>query len=251
MKLVFFKKEFLEFFRTYRFYVLFGVFIFFGLINAPTAKYLPELLKSMPDLGVTIEMPDPVLTDSYVQYFSNATNAFFALIIIFMGSFSGEIKKGTIYLVLSKGVPRPDFYFSKLLNAIIMYTIAFAGYTAVTILGTIILFNAWYFKGILASVLSIYVLGLLLVSAVLSASSIARSAGPGAFAGFGLVILLPLTDFLGKAAPYLPGRLMSLPGRIMSGASMPGDVVLPSLITLAFMIAAIAASCLGFYKREL
>ncbi|MBN2558059.1 MAG: ABC transporter permease subunit [Clostridia bacterium] len=251
MKLVFFKKEFLEFFRTYRFYVLFGVFIFFGLINAPTAKFLPEILKSMPDLGVSIEMPEPVLADSYVQYFSNATNAFFAMIIVFMGSFSSEIKKGTIYLVLSKGVPRLDFYFSKLLNAIVMYTAAFTAYTAVTVLGTIILFNEWHFDGILASILSIYVLGLLLVGAVLSASSVARSAGPGAFAGFGLVILLPLTDFLGKAAPYLPGRLMSLPGLIMSGASVPGDVVLPTLITLALMIAVITASCLVFYKREL
>lgn len=251
MRLSFIKKEFFEFFRTYRFYVLFGIFVFFGILNAPLAKYLPEIIKAVPDVGFEISMPDPTFIDSYTQFTSNVTNAFFALIIIFMGSFSTEIKKGTIYLILSKGVSRFDFYFSKALNALVMYTAAYTAYSVVTIISTRILFGEWFYEGIFISLLSMYLFGLLLMTAAISASAIANSAGPGAFAGFGLLIFLPLTEFLGKAAPYLPGRLMSLPVHLMGGSMDSSDIVWPALVTLLLIAGMVTGSALLFRKREL
>jgi ABC-2 type transport system permease protein len=251
MRLSFFKKEFREFFRTYRFYVLFGVFVFFAVLNAPIAKYLPLMMEMMPDMGITINMPDPVMTDSYVQFISNSTNAFFALIIVFMGSISTEIKKGTIMLVLSKGVSRTDFFISKLLNALIMYTSAYAIYALVSAAGTLILFGEWRFEGMIASILSVYMFGILLMSAAFSASAIAKSAGPGAFAGFGSLILLPLTDYFGGAAKYLPGRLMSLPVRLLEGSADPSEILWPAAISVAIASVMLVSSLAWFRKREL
>lgn len=251
MRLSFFKKEFIEFFKTYRFYVLFGVFMFFGILNAPTAKFLPELMKAIPDVGFDIQIPEPVMADSYIQFISNITNALFALIIVFMGSISSEIKKGTIYLVLSKGVSRIDFLYSKLLNALIMYTAAFAGYVAFSVLGTWILFSTWYFEGLFAATVSMYLFGLILLAASISASAIAKSAGPGAFAGFGLLIFLPLTEVFGKAAEWLPGRLMTLPGEYLSGSAAVTDLIKASLSSLTLIIIMITASTIKFSKREL
>ncbi len=251
MRLSFYKKEFIEFFRTYRFYVLFGVFAFFGILNAPTARYLPELMKAIPDIGFKIEIPTPTMTDSYVQFISNVTNSFFALIIVFMGSISTEIKKGTIYLVLSKGVSRFDFYYSKLLNAFVMYTAAYAGYTILTIAGTWILFGSWHFDGLILLILSLYIFGLLLLSAVISASATAKSAGPGAFAGFGFLILLPLTEFFKGAAQYLPGRLLSLPVNLISNNAAGIDLIWPALVSVSLSAAMIIAASIRFRKREL
>lgn len=251
MRLSFFKKEFYEFFKTYRFYVLFGVFAFFAILNAPTAKYLPQLMQSLPSMGINFEMPDPVMADSYVQFISNSTNAFFALIIIYMGSVSTEIKKGTILLVLSKGVPRWDFFFSKYLNGLLMYSIAYGMYTFISIIGTWIFFGQWHYTGLLASVISIYVFGLILMTAAFSASSIAKSAGPGAFAGFGLLILLPLTDFFGKAAKYLPGQLMTLPGKYLYQTASTSDLIWPVVTSLVIIAAMLVLSMIRFKKREL
>ncbi len=251
MKLIFFKKEFHEFFKTYRFYVLFGVFAFFAVFNAPIAKYLPLMMKAMPDMGIIITMPEPVMADSYIQFISNSTNAFFALIIIFMGSISTEIKKGTILMVLSKGVPRPDFFLSKLLNGLLMYTVSYAMYTLVSIAGTWILFGSWHFDGILIAIISIYLFGLIIMSAAFSASAVSKSAGPGAFAGFGLLILLPLTDFFGRAAKFLPGRLMSLPVKLLDGSVQGSGIIWPAITTLLLTTMMITASLIRFRKREL
>lgn len=251
MRLSFFKKEFYEFFKTYRFYVLFGVFAFFAILNAPTARYLPQILQAIPDMGINIEMPDPTIADAYIQFISNVTNAFFALIIIFMGSVSTEIKKGTILLVLSKGVSRIDFYFSKYLNGILMYTFSFLMYTLLTIAGTWLLFGEWYFNGLFIASLSIYLFGLLIMTAAFSASAVSKSAGPGAFAGFGLLVLLPLTDFLGKFARYLPGHLMSLPVGLLDGSATGSKIIWPAVVTIAVIAIMISTSLLRFRKREL
>lgn len=251
MKLVFYKKEFFEFFRTYRFYVLFGVFAFFAIINAPIARYLPQMIKAMPDVGISINMPEPTMVDSYIQLISNSTNAFFALIIVFMGSVSTEIKKGTILLVLSKGVPRSDFYISKYLNGLLMYTVSYAMYAMLSIAGTWILFKSWYFDGIFAAILSIYIFGVLIMTAAFSASAAAKSAGPGAFAGFGFLILLPMTDFLGGAARFLPGRLMSLPVKLLGESAKSSDILWPAFISLAFIALMIIGSLSKFKRREL
>jgi len=251
MRLIFFKKEFREFFKTYRFYVLFGVFAFFAIFNAPIARYLPLMMKALPDVGINISMPDPVMADSYIQFISNSTNAFFALIIVFMGSVSTEIKKGTILLVLSKGVPRMDFFISKYLNGLLMYTISYVLYTLVTVAGTWILFDSWQFDGMLIAIISIYLFGLLIMSAAFSASAVSKSAGPGAFAGFGLLILLPFTDFFGRLAKFLPGRLMSLPVKLLDGSASASGIIWPAAITLLLMILMITASLARFRKREL
>lgn len=251
MRLSFIKKEFIEFFKTYRFYVLFGVFAFFGILNAPTAKFLPELLKAIPDIGIDIQIPEPVMMDSYVQFISNITNALFALIIVFMGSVSSEIKKGTIYLVLSKGVSRADFLFSKILNAWLMYTAAFAAYVVLSILGTWILFGSWYFDGLLLASVSIYLFGLIILAASIMASAVAKSAGPGAFAGFGLLIFLPLTEVLGKAAAWLPGRLMALPSDYLSQNATGTDLLKASVFSIVLIAVLITTATLKFRKREL
>jgi ABC-2 type transport system permease protein len=251
MRLLFFRKEFFEFFRTYRFYVLFGVFAFFGLLNAPTAKFLPEILKSVPDVGFEIQIPEPVYTDAHVQFASNVTNAFFALIIVFMGSFSKEIKKGTAYLVLSKGVSRGDFFFSKFLNALLMYTLSYAAYSAISVVLTMILFSKWEFTGFGAFLLSPYIFGVLILSAVLGAGSLARSVGPGVFTGFVLLIFMPMTDFIKKAGEYLPGRLASLPAGILNGSASAGDILFPAISAGFLSVAIIVGSYILFAKREL
>lgn len=251
MRLSFIKKEFMEFFRTYRFYVLFGVFAFFAILNAPTAKFLPEIMKSLPDIGVNIQIPEPAMMDSYLQFVSNITNAFFALIIIFMGSVSSEIKKGTIYLVLSKGVSRVDFLYSKMLNAWLMYTAAFGVYVVLSISGTWILFTEWHFDGLLLAIISMYLFGLILLAATISASTAAKSAGPGAFAGFGLLIFLPLSEVLGRASAWLPGRLMSLPVDFLSGTATGNDLLKASVFSVVMIAVMITAATLKFRKREL
>ena len=89
------------------------------------------------------------------------------------------------------------------------------------------------------------------MTAAFSASAVAKSAGPGAFAGFGLLILLPLTEFFGKAAKYLPGHLMTLPGEYLNQTASIGDLIWPALTSIIIISLILIASMVRFRKREL
>ena len=83
--MVFIKKELLESLRQYRLFILLTVFIVFGLLSPATAKFMPELLKSLTAEGITITLPPPVYLDSWLQFFKNMSQMGLIVVIILYG----------------------------------------------------------------------------------------------------------------------------------------------------------------------
>lgn len=66
--------EWLRLWRTYRLLVLVVVFAFFGLLGPLTAAYLPEIISlasQSDDLGLAVDLPEPVPADGIIQYIGN------------------------------------------------------------------------------------------------------------------------------------------------------------------------------------
>jgi ABC-2 type transport system permease protein len=250
MKFKFIKKEFMEFFKTYRFFVLFGIFLFFAFLNAPTARYMKDIFGMMGESGLVISIPDPVFTDAYGQFFKNTSTALIALVIVYMASVSGEIKKGTIYLVLSKGLSRMDFFFSKVITAFLMYTLAYAVSALVTSVSAFALFGEWHTEGLFPAFASYWAFGLLALMVTLSVSAMTRASGYPALAGMFVLIFVPLTGYLQKLGRYLPGKLASLPVELVMGgdvSSMWGPMISALAISAVFL----TAGAFIFNKKEL
>lgn len=105
--LAFVKKELLEQVRTYKLLILFLVFFIFGMLSPLMAKLMPEILSQMPMDGITITIPDPTAIDSYSQFFKNLTQmGLIVLVLLFSGTLTTELSKGTLINVLTKGLTR-------------------------------------------------------------------------------------------------------------------------------------------------
>jgi ABC-2 type transport system permease protein len=68
--------EWLRLWRTYRLLILVVAFAFFGLIGPLTAAYLPEIIgfaSQSDDLGLAVDLPEPVPADGIIQYVGNVS----------------------------------------------------------------------------------------------------------------------------------------------------------------------------------
>lgn len=87
----FFKKEWMEYGRSYKLFALFMVFCALGVMNPPTAKFLPELLSSALADGMEIHIPEPTVLDSWAQFFKNVSQmGLIIMLVLFSGIMSAE-----------------------------------------------------------------------------------------------------------------------------------------------------------------
>lgn len=64
--------EWLRLVRTKRLAALIGIYVFFGFLGPPTARYLPEIIDRFGG-DITVVVPDPVPVDGVSQYVANAS----------------------------------------------------------------------------------------------------------------------------------------------------------------------------------
>ena len=143
--IAFVKKEFTENIKNYRFLILFAVFLIFGITSAFLAKFTPEILSA---LAADMEMSsEPVALDAWKQFYKNISGVGFSAFIILYGScLSGEYSKGTLVLMVTKGLSRKAVILAK-------YTVA-----AILMIGCVIFrqtFTGILFTGGIVAVISL------------------------------------------------------------------------------------------------
>ena len=119
--IAFIKKEFVENLKNYRFFILFTIFAIFGLSSAFLAKFTPEIIEA---LGAGFEATEePVALDAWQQFYKNISGVgFSALIILFGSCMSSEYSKGTLLLLVTKGLARPAVILTKYTVAAVSMT---------------------------------------------------------------------------------------------------------------------------------
>ena len=106
------KKEAREAWRSRRFLILLIVFLIFGLMNPLMAKLTPEIMKM--SFGNQFSVPTPTSLDSWTQFYKNNSQiGIYLLAIIFGGTVSGEVSRGTLVNLVTKGLPRRTVIVSK------------------------------------------------------------------------------------------------------------------------------------------
>ena len=126
----FLKKELTENMKNYRFLILFAVFLIFGLASPFLAKFMPEILSAV---AADMQMGSaPVALGAWEQFYKNISGVGFSAFIILFGScMSGEYSKGTLVLLVTKGLPRRAVIFAKYTVAAVLMTVCYwAGFLA-------------------------------------------------------------------------------------------------------------------------
>lgn len=246
-------KELTEQVRTLRLVVLAIVFALFGILSPLTARYLPDLIKTLggDQLGISITVPTPVLADAVDQLLKNVSQfGILAAILLSMGAVAIEKDRGTAAFVLSKPASRAAFLAAKIVAIALDLFLAVAA-AGITGFGyTAYLFRAPAPDGYAAMCLLLWLSLVVYASLTFLGSTLTRSAAAGAGIGFAFLVVTGIVGAVPTIGRFMPGGLMG-PARAFGLGIAPGDVLGPIVVNVVFVAILAAASLAAFRRQEL
>lgn len=249
--LAFTKKEIYELAKTYKLLLIVVVFLILGFINPITAKFTPYLLESFLEEGMKIEIPEPTIMDSWIQFFKNVNQmGLIILVIMFSGIISNEIKKGTLINMLTKGLSRKTVVLSKFTSTVLVWTVVYFLAFIVTFLYSMMFWEDTEVSNLLFSVSLVWIFGIFLIS-VLILGEILFKNGYGAmlFCGF-IVACLLFLNMLPSISEYNPVQLITINMDILKENIEVKELFKSIWITLGASILCLISSICIFCKRE-
>jgi ABC-2 type transport system permease protein len=167
-----------------------------------------------------------------------------------MGSVAGEEDRGTAAFILVKPAGRLAFLAAKLIAIALILGLGVVLGVAGAALYTAVLFEPLDPAG-WAGLAGTLWLSLAAYAAItFLGSTLTRSVAGGAAIGVGGLIGLAILSALPNVAPFLPGGLAELGGKLVLGhaaADLPGSLA----VSIALIVGAAAAASLVFRRREL
>ena len=236
-----FSKELLLQWRTRRVLVVMAVFVLFGLTSPLTAKYTPEIIKSVAGAEQFASLiPTPSVADAMAQYIKNITQFGFMLAVLLgMNAVAGEKESGTAAIILSKPMPRWAFLLSKFGAQALVYLAAFAVAGLGAFYYTLILFGPFDALRFLAINLLLFLWLLTFVAAALLGSVIGVSVASAAGVGLVISVAFMLAGTIPQYGALMPGGLMtwaSLLGASAETAPANGGALAGSLVLITLCL---------------
>jgi ABC-2 type transport system permease protein len=245
------RKEILEQWRTHRLLVAVAVLVLFGLLSPLTAKFMPDILKSVSGgEQFAALIPPPTVKDAVDQYIKNISQ--FTLIICIlmsMGSVAQEKESGTAAMMLVKPMSRAVFIFAKLAGLVVVFgtSLLLAGLGAYFY--TLLLFEAlpalpWV---ALNSLLLLHTM--VFVALTLFFSTISRSQALAGGLCLAVIAALSLVGSIPSVREFVPANLVNWATALMR---QTGQTAWPALwICFAIILVSLLGSWLVLRHQEL
>ncbi len=250
--LAFTKKEFLEQLRTYKWLLVFSVLLVFGMISPLLAKLMPDLIGSMKLEGMKIVIPEPTIMDAYAQYFKNLTQmGILMLLLVFGGTISNEIMKGTLVNILAKGLPRHTVILSKYTAAAALWT---AGYvlSAITAYGyTCYLFPDAPVQNLIVSLFCLWLFGCFVIALIFLSSTLTTGNFGGLIVSAITLILMLTVSSLPGTAKFNPVTLAERNTALLDGTQSVEGLMITLILTVLFTLGCLCSSILLFQRKKL
>jgi ABC-2 type transport system permease protein len=246
-----FRKEWMEFIRTYRLLVVAVVLVFFGLTSPLLAKFTPEIITLIPG-GTDISrlIPPPTVWDAVAQYVKNMTQFGIILaLLLTMGAIAQEKDKGTAAMILVKPMPRAAFLGAKFLAMAAMFAICLIAAGLACYYYTLLLFEAMDMLHWLALNTLLFLYVLVFVALTLFCSTLTKSQAAAGGVALGLMVILGLVGALPGLGKYLPGELITWGTRLMHGDTSTSWMAFGTSVGL--IVISLLAAWLIFKKQEL
>ncbi len=243
-------KEMKEIIRTWRIWVIPGIILFVALSGPVIAKLTPALLRSIGQgqAGFVIKVPEPTVTDSYLQWVKNLTQiVLIAVVIVAAGLIVSERKAGTAVTVLTKPVSRPAFVLAKTLSEAILIGVAASAGSVVCWLLTVAVFGGAPIGPILSATGLWLLVAWMFVSLTVLLSVLVNSQAGAAGLGLLGYLLMSTLSIWGPARDYSPAGLLPATSAVLDGKSVA--IAIPAIST-ALVITAFAILAATLFKTK-
>jgi ABC-2 type transport system permease protein len=250
--LVFARKEALEIVRTWRIWVLPSIVLFFALTGPPLARVTPELINALAgdQLG-QLKIPPPSYLDAYGQWIKNLSQiVLFALIIIYGGLISSEIRSGTAVFVLTKPVSRAAFVIIKAIVYTAFLAVTLTAGTLITWGMTLAIFRDAPASMLWKSALLWLVIGVFFIALMTALSVVIPAPAGAAGAGLGAYALLSVGAIWKPLSLYSPAGITGQATSVAAGTEIPSPLWSVTTSVLLSVVLIWAAAAL-FRRKEL
>jgi ABC-2 type transport system permease protein len=250
--LVFARKEALEIVRTWRIWVVPSIVLFFALTGPPLARVTPELINALAgdQLG-QFKIPPPTNLDAYGQWIKNLSQiVLFALIIIYGGLISSEIRSGTAVFVLTKPVSRAAFVIIKAIVHTAFLAVTLTAGTLITWGMTLAIFRDAPASMLWKSALLWLVIGVFFIALMTALSVVIPAPAGAAGAGLGAYALLSVGAIWKPLSLYSPAGITGQATSAAAGTEIPSPLWTVTTSVLLSVVLIWAAAAL-FRRKEL
>ena len=250
---IFLRKELRESLRNNRLLVVVAIFAVFGIISPLTAKYTPELLKSLGtgSGGVTISLPTPTVKDAITQFIKNvAGTGILVAILLPMGLVAREKERGTAAFVLTKPLTRPAFLTAKLLTLGLTLTAGVAVGALATYWYTALLFTPISLGGFFAASLLVLLSLLVYASFTFLGSTLMSAQLPAAGIGIAAWIIISILGAFPGIEHYTPAGLLDPASQLALGLS-PQHLWASIAASVALLVVVLLLAGISFRGQEL
>lgn len=245
------KKELMEYIRTYKLLILMLIFFVFGMMSPLSAKLLPELMSSLLPEGITITLAPPTAVDSWAQFYKNMSQIGTLLIVIlFSGSISTELSKGTLINILTKGLKRPVVFLSKYVSACLLFSASYLVAFFTTYMYTLY-FWPQKLDYVFQAALYFWIFGIFMIAVTLFASLLSQTNYASLLITGLVVVALYLLSFWKPGRDYNPLRLSSDNMNLLTGALSSTELVAPVMVTLILIFLLLGGGMVIFNKKQL
>lgn len=247
----FFKKEWVESVKTYKLVLIVVIFSILGILNPLTAKITPALLENFMPAGTTMNFPEPTALDSWMQFYKNVPQmGLVVFVLLFSTMMSKELEKGTLVILLTKGLRRSTVITTKYMLALGYWTIAVTLSFVITYAYTAYYWDQSELQHLLFAVSCLYVFGLLLLAVTLWGNTYFATSYGGILVTFGAMISLFIAAIFPQSDAWNPLELVTAPTRLLTGNLLATDLFLPFSLTIGLTVLFIISTTRHF-KRKL
>lgn len=249
--IAFSRKEFIEYLRTYKLFIVIMIFLLLGFLNPITAKYLPEIVSLVMPEGV-MNIPTPTVFDSWAQFFKNVPQmGLIIFLVVFGGVMSNELSKGTLVNILSKGFPRQTIVLSKFISVSLIWTLCYYLSFGITYLYNLLFWNDTTVYDLFASVSFVWIFGLLMISFIILGNILTKNMTGGLLlAGLGYIISMIISIFE-TLSKYSPIYLMTENFALLTHSLSVTDFIPSLVVSIVIIVMNIILSISLFNKKQL
>lgn len=248
----FLKKEITEMIRTGKFFLILVVYALFGIMNPLIAKLTPMMMemmsKSMEETGIQVVDVSVDALTSWQQFFKNIPIALIVIVFVLGAIYTNEYQKGTLVLIVTKGVSRWKIAVAKYLAMILLWTVGYG-----ILFGITYGYTAYYWDNSIATdlflaVIFYWIFGCMVISLVQLVSTFAKGTGGVLLGTLGGVVIMYFLTLFANIKDYIPIQLTN-GYAIVTGAMKASDCVEALIISLVICVVCFGISIPIFNKR--
>lgn len=199
-----------------------------------------------------MNIPEPTALDSWAQFFKNINQmGLIVTLLVFSLVLVGELSKGTLINMLTKGLSRKAVILSKYAGMVLLWTVSVIVSFFITWIYTVYLFPDGATSNLVFSVFCIWLYGACLLAILLLASTIARTNYASLILVGLVVVALMLVNIVPKFKKYNPLTLSNKNMDLLAGTTSPDELYITIGITIVLIIISLIMSISIFRKKQI